>query len=71
MAKNIKGCYPLSVKEIVFEDGSTMENKEILLVGDFVVIDRGDDPPSMYNVRTVSELHGVQEIRPQTKNVVW
>ena len=69
--QKIKGCYPLKVEEIVFEDGSTMKDKEIMLLGDFIVVDTDEGAPTMYNTRTVSELRRVQEIRPQTRNVMW
>ncbi len=71
--KPIKGCYPLKVEEIIFEDGSSMREKTVLLCGDFVVVaDDNGGAPTLYNSRKISELRRVEEIRPQSKStVIW
>ena len=71
--KQIKGYYPLKVEEIIFEDGSSMREKTVLLCGDFVIIaDNNGGAPSMYNSRRISELRRVEEIRPQSRaSVMW
>lgn len=71
MQQKIKGCYPLKVEEIVFEDGSVMYDKEVVLLGNFLIIGEDEGAPSMYNMRTVSALRRVQEIRPQARISTW
>lgn len=61
----------MRAEEIIFDDGSTLKDKTIMFCGDFVVVDTGEGAPTMYNVRTISELRKVEEIRPQTRNVMW
>ncbi len=69
----INSIYPLKVEEIIFADGSIMKDKEVFLAGDFIIVDTDEGAPTMYNVRTISELRRVQEVRPrpQARNFVW
>lgn len=69
--QKIKGAYPMQVSEIVFDDGSVLEDKTIMFCGDFIIVEGVDGAPTMYNTRTVSKLREVQEIRPETRIGAW
>lgn len=61
----------MKVGEIVFDDGSIMKDRDIFFCGNFVIVDTGEGAPTMYNQSTILELRKVEEIRPQSRNVVW
>lgn len=66
MQNNRYGKFPFACEEILLDDGTVIENSTVMIVGDFVVIDSGEDvPPTMINARVVRMLKGVQEQRPQ------
>ncbi len=71
MDKQIKGTYPLMVKTIYLDNGKTLKDKIVMIVGNFLVVDcsrdREDPRPNMYNLSHVYKLEKVEEIRPQMK----
>lgn len=67
----IKGCYPLSVKRVVFDDGLILDDKVVMFLGDFLLVDEESGAPSMYNTKDIKRLEKVEELRPTTKSVVW
>ena len=71
MEKQIKGSYPLKVKTVYLDNGKTLKDKTVMIVGNFLVVDcsgdREDPRPNMYNLSHVYKLEKVEEIRPQMK----
>ena len=70
----IRGHYPIAVEKIVFTDGSTLENADVFIMNDFIIVGAPDGgAPSMFNIREISELRRVKEIRPQNKvtGITW
>ena len=63
----------MKVAEIVFTDGSKKQNAEIMFAGDFIIVAANAGPPTMFNVRMISELRCVEQIRQQVqpKISVW
>lgn len=68
--KKINTFAPLDIQEVVFTNGTTLKNVTAWLAGDFLIVSM-EDRPNMYNIRTIAELRGVQEIRPNTNGNVW
>lgn len=61
----IRAKYPLKVERIIFDDGSMIENKTVMICGEFLIVENETGgSPTMYNVRHVNSLERVQEIRP-------
>ena len=70
MARRITGAYPLNVKEGIFTDGRKLEDVKAWIVNNFLIV-ATDGRPDMYSLNIVSELHGVEEIRPTGGGYVW
>ena len=68
---NIKGGYPMRVDQIVFDDGTTMNDKVVIICGGFIIIDEDENAPSMYNLNTITKLIRVEEIRPKARIGAW
>ena len=65
---------PAHVEKIVFMDGKTIENTEVMFFDQFIIVSNSGegetDAPCFYNVATISKLIGVKEIQPKKGKVM-
>lgn len=71
--KKIKGCYPMHIDSIIFDDGFVLEDKiGIILNNGFLAVEVVEESaPNLYNIDRITSLIGVSEIRPSQKPDVW
>lgn len=69
----IKNTLPLIVKEIRFNDGTTMKDRTIMLCDGFLAVEGEAGVPSLYNMNGVAALIEVQNIQDETRpaRFVW
>ena len=73
MRGRIVDGHPLEVEEIRFKDGLVMKKKVVFFCGLFLMVEgeTEEEPPSMYNLGTISELWRVKEVKRGTPRNEW
>lgn len=51
------------VKRLIFNDGSTLDDIEACLYGNFIIIAKDNGAPDFINVSCVAKLESVEEIK--------
>ena len=54
----------MKVQRIIFTDGTHLDDRTVILVGAFLIVE-DVGPPTMYNINRIAELQKVEEIRPE------
>ena len=65
--------HPFEVEQIRFKEGQVLRNKIVFFCGLFLMVEGDDEeePPSMYNLGTISELWHVKEVRRASRRDEW
>ena len=70
MSQNFLGLKPMKVGEIVFKDGTTIEDRIVYNANGFLcVVNEDGSAPTMYNTDTIMKLVSVSEAKPSTPQI--